>query len=195
MQVLLIENIHTKWELNIENAKLEYSQAPPVANIENNSGELQIETKSGKLEYDTYEARQSLGFNNSEDLISSASQKGKDSIRQYTRQAVETGAQLARIEDGVSIGQIVKNKMQEMDGTYTAFMPSGGVQMQWIPNQITTQFEPGEIQFDWDIQETEFDFSPGSVHFQILQYPNVNIEYVGDPLYVPPSSDPKAQEK
>lgn len=40
------------------------------------------------------------------------------------------------------------------------------------------------------IQFTEFEFVPGSIEFIITQMPELDIEYVGDPIYFPRSADP-----
>lgn len=40
------------------------------------------------------------------------------------------------------------------------------------------------------IQFTEFEFIPGSIEFIITQMPELDIEYLGDPIYFPRSADP-----
>lgn len=40
------------------------------------------------------------------------------------------------------------------------------------------------------IQFTEFEFVPGSIEFIITQMPELDIEYMGDPIYFPRSADP-----
>lgn len=40
------------------------------------------------------------------------------------------------------------------------------------------------------IQFTEFEFVPGSIEFIITQMPELDIEYLGDPIYFPRSADP-----
>lgn len=40
------------------------------------------------------------------------------------------------------------------------------------------------------IQFTEFEFVPGSIEFVITQMPELDIEYLGDPIYFPRSADP-----
>lgn len=40
------------------------------------------------------------------------------------------------------------------------------------------------------IQFTEFEFVPGSIEFIITQMPELDIEYIGDPIYFPRSADP-----
>lgn len=40
------------------------------------------------------------------------------------------------------------------------------------------------------MQFTEFEFVPGSIEFIITQMPELDIEYIGDPIYFPRSADP-----
>ena len=62
--------------------------------------------------------------------------------------------------------------------------------MAWILPNMTIQYEMDKLNFDWKINKTGFEFIPGSIEFSITQQPDVLIEYVGDPLYVPPSANP-----
>jgi len=50
---------------------------------------------------------------------------------------------------------------------------------------------------NWDTAGlTNFEFIPGKIEFEVKQMPKVEIEYLGGPIYVPPSADPehKGQE-
>lgn len=43
---------------------------------------------------------------------------------------------------------------------------------------------------DYDSEKPEFEFIPGSIEFIIEQMPDLDIEYLGDPIYFPRSADP-----
>lgn len=45
-----------------------------------------------------------------------------------------------------------------------------------------------KLNFDLRVDQGRVEFIPGSIEMTINQYPEVNIEYVGDPIYVPPSA-------
>ena len=49
-----------------------------------------------------------------------------------------------------------------------------------------------KMNFDWRILKGDFEFIPGDIEFNITQYPDVMIEYIGGPIYVPPSADPES---
>ena len=79
-----------------------------------------------------------------------------------------------------------------MDSTsyqlYTAYLPSGGADLTWNPAQLDMNYQPGDVSVDWDVSANEFNFIPGSIRMKVTQLASVNIEYLGGPLYFPPSA-------
>ena len=55
---------------------------------------------------------------------------------------------------------------------------------------MNIQYEMDKLNFDWRIENMQFNFTPGDIEFTMTQRPEVVIKYVGEPLYVPPSSNP-----
>ena len=45
------------------------------------------------------------------------------------------------------------------------------------------------MNFDVRVSGGDIEYIPGSVDFTITQWPNVLIEYIGQPMYVPPRDD------
>lgn len=56
--------------------------------------------------------------------------------------------------------------------------------------KLAFEYNPEQINFNWIRDERVLKFTPGSVEFQITQYPEVLIDYLGGPMYCPPSSAP-----
>ena len=52
------------------------------------------------------------------------------------------------------------------------------------------QYEMDKLNFDWKISNERFEFIPGNIEVFIKQHPDIIIEYIGDPMYVPPSANP-----
>ncbi len=48
----------------------------------------------------------------------------------------------------------------------------------------------GSQSAELDLHSPEFEFIPGSIEFIIKQMPELDIEYLGDPIYFPRSADP-----
>jgi hypothetical protein len=119
-------------------------------------------------------------------------EKGKESISKTTRVYVEIGNDMTRINEGVTIADIFAQKvLGEQPVLFTAFLPSTGAQISWIPHEISTDFSDAEVKFDWEIMRNIMNYVPGSVRMTILQLPSVEIEYIGRHLYFPPSADPE----
>ena len=45
-----------------------------------------------------------------------------------------------------------------------------------------------KLNFDMKIDQGDVKFIPGTIELSISQYPDVEIEYMGEPIYVPPSA-------
>ena len=46
-----------------------------------------------------------------------------------------------------------------------------------------------KLNFDVRSLNGDFEFIPASIDVEITQYPDVRIEYVGEPIYVPPRKE------
>lgn len=196
MQVLQITSVPVKYKLSVEHARLEYQQDfIPQADVKTTPPELSLKTQDIQVRLDTYQARRSVGFSSVKDLIADNAARGKQSIADKTREYVTTGQQMADTAEGVTIGQIIEKKtIGSQRGIYTAFLPSGGAEISWIPNNIETNIKAGDLKYDWKTPDNPMDYIPGSVSMEILEYPRVDIEYVGGPLYFPRSANPNYAE-
>ena len=197
MQLLQITTTPIKYELEIENSKLEYKQDfIPSADVTTKPAKLNIDKiQNVAVNIDTYEARKSLGMQNVADLIKQNAQKSKDHILEQTREYVEIGQQMSNIQDGVSVAEIFKSRMLEQPELFTAFLPSGGAALTWSPAKLEMSYEAGNQDFEWRINNNELSYIPGSVKIKISEYPSIEVKYLGGPMYVPPSADPNYKEK
>lgn len=51
-------------------------------------------------------------------------------------------------------------------------------------------YTPSSIEFEADIKNAMTNYVPGELSINVEQYPKVEIEYMGEPMYVPPSAAP-----
>lgn len=191
MQLLQISTTPMKYELEIEPAKLEYQQDfTPTADITRTSPSIKIRSKNTTVEIDTYQARKSLGIQKIGDYIAERAQDGKEHINEKTREYVEIGKEMGNAHNGTKISDIFKQKVFQQPSLYTVFLPAGGAELSWNPAELDVSLDPGDTQLDWQITESSMNYIPGSVRMKIIEYARVNIEYLGGPMYVPPSADP-----
>lgn len=197
MQLLQITTTPMKYELEIENAKLEHNQDfQPKADITTEKPRLQVHSRNAEVQIDTYEARKSIGLQRVGDLIASEAQRGENHINQKTREYVEIGKEMSKIHEGATVSSIYTQKMlsEAQTSTYTVFLPSTGADISWKPAELSMSYDPGSVNMDWEITQNMMNYVPGSVRMKILEYADINIEYLGGPMYVPPSADPAYTE-
>lgn len=192
-QLLRISTTPIKYELEIERARLEYNQDfLPSAKVDTEMPKLDLKAKNAEVRVNTYDARRSLGYNNTEDWFKLNADKGKESMSKTTRAYVEIGNAMSRIDEGVTIADIFAQKvLGEQPVLFTAFLPSTGAEISWIPHEVNVEFKEGEVDYDWQVMRNIMNYVPGSVRMTILQQPSIDIEYIGRQIYFPPSADPE----
>ncbi len=67
-----------------------------------------------------------------------------------------------------------------------AFIPATGPELDVTPGQISFDFSADQLEYDWDVHSRpSLEYVPGGIEFSVEQYPEVIIEYIGEPIYVP----------
>ena len=96
----------------------------------------------------------------------------------------------ARIDQNI-IPQLAKEQnIGQPANVNIEFLPNVGPDISWDGGNINIQYEMDKLNFDWRMEKMSFTFIPGDIEFVVTQRPDVIIKYVGEPLYVPPSSAP-----
>lgn len=192
--LLQITTIPIKIEIKVTNAKFEHSQeyTQPKVNIKNTNGGYVMQAEPLKLNIDTYQARKSLGYGNMTDgdMLAQKAQDGFSIAFQGTAKVASEGDQLAR---GASPSEIALSNARAGATVQTImeFLPKEGADITFDKGTLNIEYQMGEQDIDWDIHpDSPLEFIPGSVEFIVRDRPRVEIEYVGDPIYVPPSANP-----
>lgn len=191
MQLIRITSTPIKYDINIQPAELRIAQNSDISHTERRtSGELKIDAKPVQIRMDSTELFASLGVKSAPRLIKEAAQKGLQAAQKATAQYAEFGNQLTEINRGVDVSSIIKQRMLEQPDLQTVFLPSAGTDISWDPNSISIKYNPGTLTMDWHLQRNVMDYIPGKFELNIVQYPKITIEYLGEPSYVPPSANP-----
>ncbi len=196
-QLLKITTTPIKYEINIEPAKLEMRsrQLVPYADVQTTPPELKIDTQNTTVQIDTYKARKSLGYYSAADAASIEAQKGVQQAMQSMAQAASEGWQYSSaLKDGITIAQMVQQKMLQQPQMVMRFLPEGGAELAWTPATCDLEYNMGDVQYQWQWPKVNYEYTPASISVNILQRPSVNIEYLGEPFYVPPSASPTYDE-
>lgn len=192
--LLQITTIPIKIEIKVTNAKFERSQeyTQPRVNIKSTNGGYVMEAEPLKLNIDTYQARKSLGYGNMTDgdMLAQKAQDGFSIAFQGTAKVAAEGDQLAR---GASPSEIALSNARAgaTIQTIMEFLPKEGADITFDAGTLNIEYQMGEQDINWDVHpDSPLEFIPGSVEFIVRDRPRVEIEYVGDPIYVPPSANP-----
>lgn len=194
-QVLQITTTPIEYKLEMESSRLEYNQADNArVDVTQRPARLNMESQNIQVRIDTMDMRRSLGFETNTDRARNGAQRGRENLGRFMSEQTQTGNSLARIEDGVKIADVVRQKMEQQPEYYTAFLPSEGPKISWVPAQLKKDYQAGDINFDWQTMRNVLEYVPGRFQMNITQYPKVEIMYTGRPMYIPPSSDPEYVE-
>ncbi len=191
--LLQITTIPIQIEIKITNAKLELAEdRQPKVNINTRNGNYVMEAEPLQVKIDTYEARKSLGEGhmNTGDLLKQKANEGFSIAFQGTAKVASDGNQLAR---GMSPSEIAIQHARAGATVETImdFLPKEGADITFDGGKLNIEYQMGEQNFDWDIKNhLPMEFIPGSVEFIVRDRPRVEIEYVGEPIYVPASANP-----
>lgn len=192
--LLKITNIPIAFEMKVNHARLEYNNASVDFEVSRQRGGMQIKSSPIKLHLDTFNARDSIRSASVDSSISDYAQKGKTAAYEATATYASEGHLLlkAKLGDDV-LGQIIQNHTDvfaQPSDYNIEFIPQSGVDIAAEGGDFTIDYQLDKLNFDWRTQQGSLEFIPGSIEISISQMPEIHIEYIGDPIYVPPSSDP-----
>lgn len=192
--LLQITTVPIKIEIKVTNAKYQPAEGDyqPKVNIKTTNGGYVMQAEPFKLNIDTYQARKSLGEGHMTDgdILKQKAQEGFSIAFQGTAKIAQEGDQLAR---GVKPSEIVKNNVRAgaTIETIMEYLPKEGADITFDKGTLNIEYQMGGQEIDWDVHpELPMEFIPGSVELIVHDRPRVEIEYLGEPIYVPPSASP-----
>lgn len=177
-------------EFKVHNAKLEQNNEMADLKITRDKGGLTIRNRPIKINIDTFEARNSV-VPTTRRSIAQAAQKGIASAQDTTARYAREGKMLTdvRYKDN-PLGHVFDSREQRVHEYGLGFLPSSPPNITWSEPSLSIQYETDKLNFDWKTSRGDFKYIPGNVEFSVKQRPSVNIEYIGEPIYTPPSADP-----
>ena len=189
--LIKITTVPISYELKINNARLERRSGTAELNLTREKGGLRIESNNIKINIDTFEARNAV-VPTAIRSIALAAEKGESAAYEATARYTNEGKILMDAKlDGNALNQIFANRAQLPTGEFKlGFTPSTGPEITWSEPNISIQYEMDKLNFEFKLSNGDFEFIPGSIEMNITQYPDVIIEYIGKPIYVPASADP-----
>ncbi|WP_330695235.1 DUF6470 family protein [Anaerotignum sp.] len=189
--LLKITSVPLKFKLEVNNARLEYNNSNAQLEISRDAGGLKIKSDPIKLDIDSFECYNSVNPT-VKTSIQNAAEKGKMAAYEATATYAREGKLFlnAKIGEDV-IGKIAASKMEVNTNVGITFLPTTRPELNWSEPEMTMEYELDKLNFDWKVLNGNFEFIPGNIEISITQQPDVMIEYIGGPIYVPPSADPE----
>jgi hypothetical protein len=190
--LLEIRSVPIQLEIRSTDAQMKITRGTAELEITREKGGLSIHSRPIRLSLDTFESRNSV----TPTVINAVKQNAVNG-QQAAYAATAAYAQQGQLLLKTQIGQELVTQFAEESQTKNlktnvglTFIPTTGPEISWTPAEMDISYQMDQLNFDWDIQDPKIEFTPGDVEISVGQYPDVIIEYVGEPLYVPPSSDP-----
>ena len=178
--LIQITTIPIAYEVRTEKARYERHEGTAQLEISGSqNGKMQIKSQAIKLNLDTYEPgnaafRTALGAGEN-GTISPVTYQATVSMDQDGKLLLK-----GELNDNLNNAKIAK-------ASSSAGSPQAN---QTNQADLTIWYQMDRMNFDMKVANGNFEFIPGNINIEITQYPDVQIEYVGGPIYVPPSADP-----
>ncbi|MDW2798111.1 DUF6470 family protein [Clostridium boliviensis] len=186
--LLQIKTIPLKYEMKIQKAELRYAKSKSEVLINKENGGLDINSKPIKSYIDTYEARSSITPTTMESVRQAAA-SGLEAASEAAATYTEEAALLLDAKVPNPLDQIFRQRAQMPTGEFgLAFIPTTGPDLEWSAPDLNIKYQMDKLSFDIRAAKGDFEFIPGTIEFSITQMPDVEIEYIGKPMYVPPSA-------
>ena len=193
-QLLSYKHIPIKVEVKVQRAELKpvensgkTSAAPSVKVSSKQGGGLRLQAEPYRVDlsdirnYDTYIP--SSGTENGFTLTYEAVEKLADG----TQKSGEANSTKHKKPSSVEAALRALPKSRSKAISYNNGTLSINYQMNLPSSSETSSDSSDPVEA---MQFTEFEFVPGSIEFIITQMPELDIEYIGDPIYFPRSADP-----
>lgn len=191
--LIQITNVPIKIEMKSTMASIQRKSQTVDLNISRSEGGgLKIQSSPIKVSIDTFEARNSISPTPMRSIEKFA-KKGMNAAYEATARMAKEGQMFldAKLSDGKALDQIIASNAapKEREFIYSR-IPTAPPEINWSDPDISIQYDLEKLNFDWRVAKGDFEFIPGSIEFTVTQRPEVVIEYIGSPIYVPPSADP-----
>jgi len=186
-----IKTIPMSMEFKVNKARYEIINTNATFEVTREKGGLQMQMKPTKLNIDTVETRYSAGIKSAMRSVEDSAQKGIQAAYEATARYAKEGNFMLDIDFMDNpIPEIALRKFFSSVDFNIGFIPSVKPDISWEVGELSINFEMDKLDFDWNVERPEIKFIPGSIEFIIKEYPSVEINYVGTPIFVPPSSNP-----
>ena len=187
-------SIHTTppaLSIHVQPGKLEYQRGSAQMHISREKGGLSIKRKAPLLKLDTFDARNSM-FPTAASSLRDYAQKGKQAAQEATATYAQQGKRAMECPLGDEMITEFAREAIFKDVKLNVgldFFPKGGVKMSCEPGYTEIHYEADRMRIDWQIQQARFNYTQADVDIQVARKPDIQIDYLADPILVPKSAN------
>lgn len=172
----------------------EYKPAKSTAEVEmtTEKGGLHIKSRPIKLNVDTFDAQNSINPTVKTNVENYA-EKGKQAAYKATARYVQEGNILMDVQfTDEALQQITDLRLgtNEHKTPNIKWIPDTPPEITWDPGDLSIKYDTDKLNFDFNQNKEPLEFTPGDIELIMTQRPKVIVNYIGGPIYVPPSADP-----
>lgn len=189
-RVIKITTTPAKYELQITKAKIERESSTTSLEISREKGKFQIDSEPARVQLDSFRARSSVSPTVKESIYQAAD-RGRSNVQEVNARYTEEGQRWLRTKSSDSksvFNQMMQDRLNFGTGDFElAFLPNAPVDISVSEPKLMIDYQMDRLNFEWKVNQGKFEFIPGKVSLEMVQEPKVEIEYIGKPMYVPPS--------
>lgn len=181
-QLLSIKHVPIKVEVKVQRG--EYK---PVEN--NNAPSVQVSAKQGgglRVQANPY--RVDLSENRNYD--SYVPSTGTDNGFTLTYEAIAKLADNGNVQGVQNSSQFAAQKSRSIESVLQSLPKNKNNAVSYADGTLSINYQMNNSAVDLSAEMSGFEFVPGSIEFVITQMPELDIEYLGEPIYFPRSADP-----
>ncbi len=190
-QLIKITTVPIEYELKINNARVQRRNGSAELEISKTEGGMTIKSRPLKLSIDTFEMRNSISPSPARSVAQLPS-KGTMASYEASAQFANEGKILlnAKLDEKIEAFRTISQQhTQNPSGMGNVdFIPKGNVEFETTKPEVEIEYVMDKLNFDAKIDNGNIEFIPGSIELNIIQQGDIIIEYVGEPIYVPPSA-------
>jgi len=190
--VLEMKTIPISMEFKINRAHYEVIKDNASVEMKNRNGCIEMRMEPIRLKIDTYELNSDRQVKRSQMFKTNNSNQDIKANYEATASYGEEGSMTLNIQIvGNPISDVALQKFNsDISFNIGKYSLALNDDTSWSPKDISVKYDLDKLDFDWKVNRPEINFIPGNIEFIIKEYPRVEINYIGTPIFVPPSSDP-----
>lgn len=165
--------------LDINDARYKLNQQEPDLQVKQIKPDVYVRTSDANLEIDYSPRLESMGIGGVWFMIGDLSNKCETEYQQNLETTVQTGRQIGKIENNVSIGDVVFNAVAPPEYSVT-LAPLAPIRISYLPAEVHSNAELGDVKYTADMGTVSIaEFTFPSVHAFLEQKPYLEIKAVG----------------